>query len=352
MKKKELAIPKITERAGSFTTQIMVDGVRHRITKDTYEECAAAAAAIKYGAMEAAKREQKGIIRLEDAINAYIDARRGSVSPATIYGYEGYQKNTFQSMMMVNIRTTTDEQWQAAVKRESVGRSPKYIANAWGMIASAIEEATGNRPKARLPAKEHNQRPFLDPDQVLRFVEAIKGDSIEIAALLALSSLRRSEIKALRWSSIDFEKNAITVAGAAVYAGPSQGIVQKKQNKTSKSRRIVPMIPPLREALLAAERKSDLVITCNGSYMYQRINKICEREGLPKVGVHGLRHSFASLAYHLQIPQKITQEIGGWSDDGVMNRIYTHLAQKDIAARSKDFSNFFAQQNTQITENK
>ena len=87
---------------------------------------------------------------------------------------------------------------------------------------------------------------------------------------------------------------------------------------------------------------TDLVVTFNGSYIYERINEICEREGLPLVGIHGLRHSFASLAYHLQIPQKITQEIGGWSDDGVMNRIYTHLAQKDIAERSKDFSNFFA----------
>lgn len=352
MKKKELAIPKITERAGSFTTQIMVDGVRHRITKDTYEECAAAAAAIKYGAMEATKREKKGILRLEDAINAYIDARRGSASPSTIYGYERYKENAFQSMMMVNVRTTTDEQWQAAIKRESGGKSPKYIANAWGLIASAIEEATGTRPKVKLPAKEKNQRPFLEPEQVLQFVEAVKGESIEIAALLALSSLRRSEIKALKWSSIDFEKNAIAVAGAAVYCGKEQGLVQKKQNKTASSRRTVPLIPPLREALLATERKSDLVVTYSGSYIYERINEICEREGLPKVGIHGLRHSFASLAYHLQIPQKITQEIGGWSDDGVMNRIYTHLAQKDIAARSKDFSNFFVPQNTQITENK
>ena len=61
------------------------------------------------------------------------------------------------------------------------------------------------------------------------------------------------------------------------------------------------------------------------------------------MGVHGLRHSFASLAYHLQIPEKIAMEIGGWSDDGTMRKIYTHLAQKDIADRAKDFSNFFVE---------
>ena len=307
--KKKIFVPKVKQLpSGSYFAQVMVDGVRHSITKETYEECVAAAAAIKYRAMEAQKREQHGILYLEDAIDQYIDARRGSASPSTIYGYECYKKNTFQSMMKVNVRSATDEQWQAAVKRESVGRSPKYIANAWGMIASAIEEATGSRPKVKLPAKEKNQRPFLEPDEVLQFVDAVKGDSIEIAALLALSSLRRSEIKALKWSSIDFERNAITVAGAAVYAGPEQGLVQKKQNKTSTSRRTVPLIPPLREALLAADRKSDLVVTFNGSYIYERINEICEREGLPLVGIHGLRHSMASLCFFLGIPEKITQD--------------------------------------------
>ena len=75
---------------------------------------------------------------------------------------------------------------------------------------------------------------------------------------------------------------------------------------------------------------------------FWRINEICKAHGLPEVGVHGLRHSFASLAYHLQIPEKIAMEIGGWSDDGTMRKIYTHLAQKDIAERARDFSNFFS----------
>ena len=95
------------------------------------------------------------------------------------------------------------------------------------------------------------------------------------------------------------------------------------------------------EALKNAERKSEYVVTLNGSWIYTQINEICEANGLPKVGNHGLRHSFASLAYHLQIPEKIAMEIGGWADDGTMRKIYTHLSQKDIAKRAEDFSNFF-----------
>lgn len=336
----DLNIPKIVQLpSGSYSTKVMVDGIRHTITKDTPEECAAEATAIKYRAKEAKKTGKPTTLTLSDAIDAYIDARVGSLSPSTIYSYKGYKKNNFQSMMKADVFSTTNEQWQSAIKRESVGKSPKYISNVWGLVSAAILESTGTKPRVNLPAKEKNERPFLDPDQILIFVDALKGETIEIAALLAISSLRRSEIKGLKWENVNLEKDIIIVSGAMVYT--EIGMAHKKQNKTKKSTRIIPIIPPLKEALMAAERTSEYVVPYNGSWIYQRINEICEANGLPLVGVHGLRHSFASLAYHLQIPQKITMEIGGWSDPGTVDRIYTHLAQKDIANRAKEFSNFF-----------
>lgn len=336
----DLNIPKIVQLpSGSYSTKVMVDGIRHTITKDTPEECAAEATAIKYRAKEAKKTGKKTTLTLSDAIDAYIEARVGALSPSTIYSYKGYKKNNFQSMMKADVFSTTNEQWQSAIKREATGKSPKYISNVWGLVSAAILESTGTKPRVNLPAKEKNERPFLDPDQILIFVDAIKGETIEIAALLAISSLRRSEIKGLKWDSVNLDKDIIMVSGAMVYT--EAGMAHKKQNKTKKSTRIIPIIPPLKEALMAAERTSEYVVPYNGSWIYQRINEICEAKGLPLVGVHGLRHSFASLAYHLQIPQKITMEIGGWSDPGTVDRIYTHLAQKDIANRAKDFSNFF-----------
>lgn len=338
--KKDIKAPKVTQLpSGSYTTKVMVDGVRITITRDTEEQCTAEAIAIKYGAIEAKKAEKPGVKKLSAVLDSYIDMRQGSLSPSTLYSYDRYRKNCFQNMMDCNVLTTTDEQWQAAIRRESKGKSPKYIANAWGLVAAAITETTGRRPNVKLPAKEKNERPYLEPDQVTAFVKAVKGETIEIAALLALSSLRRSEIKALRWSDIDFAKNSIRVSGAMVYT--AAGMVHKKQNKTASSNRTIPIIPPLKAALEAAERKSEYVVPYNGSWLYQRINEICAANGLPQVGVHGLRHSFASLAYHLQIPEKIAMEIGGWSDDGTMRKIYTHLAQKDIANRAADFTNFF-----------
>lgn len=325
--------------SGSWFCRVRVGGKDIPITRATEKEAVAEAMAVKYGAKEAAKKKERKKT-LSEAIDEYIDARRLALSPSTIYAYERYKANCFQGMMRVDVFAATDAQWQDAVDLEARNHSPKYICNVWNLIAASVEKATRHRPDVNLPAKEVNERPFLDPGQIETFVAAIAGESIEIPALLELSSLRRSEALALRWEDIDLEKGVLHVRGAKV-CGEGGKLVHKKQNKTKASRRTVPIIPPLRAALEKAERKGEHVVTLSGAWLYQRINEICVANSLPKVGNHGLRHSFASLAFHLGIPEKIAMEIGGWDDDGTMRKIYTHLAKDDIAKRSADFTNFF-----------
>ena len=76
--------------------------------------------------------------------------------------------------------------------------------------------------------------------------------------------------------------------------------------------------------------------------MVNRIKRVCEKNGLPKVGFHGLRHSFASLAYHLNIPEKVVMEIGGWADNQTMHQIYTHISKQDVNTHAEQLVAFFA----------
>jgi integrase len=340
-KEQDIKLPNIEKLpSGAFHTRVLIDGRRVSITKDTEEECIAEYLALKHGVMEARKKESKKSKTLEEAITDYINSRKDYRSPSTIYGYERYKKNTFQSMMKANVFTVTDDQWQAALREERrKGRSPKYIKNAWSLVSSSVEAATGRKPKVILFQKEKNERPYLEPEEIDIFVNAIKGQQVEIPALLCLSSLRRSELLALKWDKVDFKKKVIYVQGARVRG--EDGLADKKQNKNDKSRRVIPIIPPLLDALQKVERKSEYVCTMTGDLTLTRINKVCRENDLPEVGLHGLRHSFASLAYHLQIPEMIAAEIGGWNDLSTMHNIYTHLAQRDIEKRSKDFSDYF-----------
>lgn len=337
----KIKLPQITILpSGQAHTRVMINGERISITKNTVEECAAEYVALKHGAKEAEKRKKDREVTLLEALNNYISKREKRKSPATIKGYMSYRDNRLQSMMDANVYEISNAQWQAAVDRDFRKLSDKYAKNVWSFIASAIEEETGTRPQIELDPPKKNKRPFLEPEEVLIFVDAIKGRSIEIAALLELSSLRISEVLAVRGSDIDLKNNRIRVQGAAVY-GPDGKLVQKEENKNESSTRYVPLIPPLRQALENLTLTDDFIVKMKPGGIFRHINRVCAANGLPEVGNHGLRHSFASLAYHLEIPEKIAMEIGGWSDSKVMHDIYTHLSQKDIAKRSQQFSDFF-----------
>ena len=96
-------------------------------------------------------------------------------------------------------------------------------------------------------------------------------------------------------------------------------------------------------ALEAVEDKSGPVVRCNPNTIYHQINRVCARNGLPQVGTHGLRHSFASLGYHLGVPELEMMQLGGWADNQTMIRIYTHIANADRVKAENAMAGFFAQ---------
>lgn len=335
-----MKIPKARQLpSGAWFCRVRVDGQDISITRDTEKEAVAEAMAVKTGIKEAEKKPKKKT--LTKAIDDYIDARRNIISPATIRGYKIIQDNRFQSMMQKDIFTVTQDQWQRSVNAEARRLNAKTLTNSWRFLSSVITETTGRVISVQLPQIIPNERPWLTPEQIPIFVSAVKGSSVEIPALLALSSLRCSELMDLKWENIDLDKKVIRICGAAVHDEDGK-LVHKKENKNSTSRRTVPIIPPLQEALATAPHKGEYVVTLTPNWVYKSINKVCEESSLPRVGIHGLRHSFASLAFHLNMPEKVAMQIGGWSNDQTMRKIYTHLSQADVSKHAEAFTTFFA----------
>lgn len=336
-----MKIPKARQLpSGAWFCRVRIDGQDIAITRDTEKEAVAEAIAVKAGIKEAEKRPHKKT--LTQAIDDYIEARQNILSPSTIRGYRIIQKNRFQSMMRKDIFTVTQDQWQRAVNLESKRLNAKTLTNSWRFLSSVINDATGQQIKIRLPQIVANERSWLSPEQVPIFVEAIKGTSVEIPALLALSSLRCSELLNLRWQDVDLEKGVLRVNGAAV-EDENGALIRRQETKNKTSRRIVPIIPPLRSVLEETPIRGEYIVTMTSNGIYKSINRICANNGLPEVGIHGLRHSFASLAYELGMPEKIAMQIGGWANDQTMRKIYTHLAQEQIADHSTAFVGFFSQ---------
>lgn len=339
--------------SGQWYINLRLGGESISITEPTKAACVRAAQLVKAEYLAGKRiRSTQDTATLGEIIDAYILARSRVLSPATVRGYTQIRQNRFQAVMSKSAATVTD--WQSIVNQEAGECSPKTLQNAWQLVSSALKAHTGAAPQVQLPQVPRATRPWLTPEQIPVFLEAIQGSPAETGALLALCSLRCSEILGLRWQDVDLSAGTVTVQGSMV-RDQADRYVRKDTTKNASSARTVPiMIPRLLELLKAAPPHLPLspVVEATQQSLYGRINTACRSAGLPEVGIHGLRHSFASLCYRMNVPYKVVMRVGGWSDDATMQRIYTHIADQDVQKATENLSAFFKTQTKTQTKAK
>ena len=345
-KRKGVSIPKIKQLpSGAYNCNLRLKDADGKvqsisITDADYRIVEAKAIAIKSGVLEA-KTKPRENPSLRETLDKYIDIRRATRSPSTIRGYVTIARTRFQPYMHRRVNTFTPELCRRMVSEEAKLCSPKTLKNAWRFVASAIYEETGERFDPPLPQDEPNELPYLTPEQLPIFLDALRGDIIEVAALLGLCSLRRSEILGLTWDNVDLDNGTIKVAGAVVY-DENGDLTEKKTTKNATSRRTVPIsIPRLAELLEAEENKAGRVVTLAPTTIRNHLKIICRDNELPLISTHGLRHTFASVAYMLNMPERVVMQIGGWSNTSTMHKIYVRLSERYIAAEAERFKKFF-----------
>ena len=319
--------------SGSWNIYLRAEG--QSVTEATPELCTAKAQAIRAGFVE----KQKSVrVTLSAAIDRYIEDKQLRLSPSTIRGYRKIQELRFKGVMDRPISSVTN--WQKVVNEEAAFVSPKTLKNAWGFVRSVLSRE-GMEVSVELPPVPKAERPWLTPEQIPTFLEAIKGKPCELAALLALHGLRRSELLGLDWNHIDLAQETLTVRNTRV-VGVGEKVVDKPLTKTEASTRTIPFLIPALKPLLAAQPdKTGLVLKEYPNTHFRRINNICEAAGLPAVGMHGLRHSFASLGYHLKLSELEIQRLGGWADYQTVHKIYLHLSQADRDAAAEKLTDYF-----------
>lgn len=339
-----MKVPKARElSSGTWFIQLRLGGESIPITGRTEPECISKAQFVK--ARYLLEREPSNVpqeLTLGQMLDNYIKKKKVSASPSTIRGYSIIRRNRLQDYMDKPIKSIKN--WQALYDSEADDYSAKTMFNEWSLIRSAYKYATGKDfphiEEKPLVKKEHE---FLEPDEIKKYVASVVGTKAAIPALLALHSLRASELADLEWKDIDFEKETIFINGSAVF-DENNKLIHKETNKTKLSRRYVPfLIPELKEALLEARQEEGYVVPVMPNTVYRWLNESYIKAGVTPVGVHGLRHSFASLCYSLEMPIKITMTIGGWSNYQTVLDIYTHLDKKNVGKHVDKLKQFYAE---------
>lgn len=197
---------------------------------------------------------------------------------------------------------------------------------------------------ADAPRVVRNTAGFLSPDEVVRLLDATKGDRLAALWILAIGvGLRRGELVGLRWQDIDLDTRTLRVE-QQIQRMKGRGLVATEP-KSRESRRVIKLpasvVAALREhrARQAVERlaagpawtDTGLVFTTEGGNardprnILRRFQEALTAAGLPKRKLHECRHTAASLLFAEGVAGRVVQEILGHSDIRLTLATYTHV---------------------------
>ncbi|MGH8983105.1 MAG: tyrosine-type recombinase/integrase, partial [Acidimicrobiia bacterium] len=218
----------------------------------------------------------------------------------------------------------------------------------WGRVArnAAADADPPRAPRPQLRAWEASHLSAL--------LEQTRDDRLSaLWQLLATTGLRRAEALGLRWMDIDLDEARLSVRQTLAYVGTKASF---SEPKTGSSRRLVTLAPSTVESLRAHKARQaqerlalgpayasfDLVFAhpdgtaLNPATVSRSFDALVKAAELPKLTLHGLRHTFATLALLDGIPSKVVAEILGHSSTRVTEDTYQHVTpgmKADATAR-------------------
>lgn len=231
-----------------------------------------------------------------------------------------------------------------------------FRAVKWGYISKNPAE------RADLPSLAHRKAAYLDEPDARRLLELLQAEHIRWRAVITfdlLSGLRRAEFLGLRWCDVDLDNQLIFIRQTWNYV-PTAGCYVDTP-KTGSSERTLKISRTAVLLLLeyknwqdkqratlgdAWKNTDDRVFTSDeGAPLFpDSVTKwftgFVRGSGLPKVTVHSLRHTYASLMIADGIPLVVVSSQLGHAQTSTTANIYAHVISAAEARAAAVFDRF------------
>jgi integrase len=213
-------------------------------------------------------------------------------------------------------------------------------------------------PKGQRPTHKVSRQAgkHWEPTEAARFVASTVDDRFHALWVLALNiGARRGELMALRWTDVDLDagtvrisKNRIVVDRQVLEGTPKTGRIRRVELDS----RTVTVLRAWRKQQLADRLAAGPGYVDSG-YVFvdptgepvrpdavtHPFRKACAAAGVPQIGVHGLRHTAATLMLYAGVPLHVVSECLGHANTGITADLYAHVLrgqQADAAKRLGD----------------
>jgi integrase len=157
----------------------------------------------------------------------------------------------------------------------------------------------------------------------------------------AFTGLRQGELLGLRWEDVDLRRATLTVRHSLTRLPGRRYVLTEP--KTERSRRTIPLLPPVVEALTELrrsqmerpEKRDQGLVFCDeqgraldGSLVTKRFQRTLEAAGLPAIRFHDLRHTAASLMIESGMSLAAVSGLLGHTNIGITVDTYGHISEQ------------------------
>ena len=312
-------------------------------------------------------------VTLGQYLDQLLNFIKPNVSPRTYEGYEEYVRKNIVPLLGTKLlrKLQALDISQAYATMHTSGRrdgkgglSGRTILHIHRVLSRALKQAVrwklllGN-PCAELEAKdrpkvEKRPPPTITAAETAQIIDAARAKGLLIPFLLGtVCGLRRGEIVALCWKSVDLDRGELTVAATMEH---TRALGHREKEVKGSRTRTVAMPAVLVEELkrhrmaqaeemlrLGLRTNSDTFVLMkpdgsghlNVRSLSFAITTLMKRQS-SKVRLHGLRHSHASQMLVEGVHPKVVQERLGHASIVITMDIYSHVMpnmQADAAAK-------------------
>ena len=306
----------------------------------------------------------------------YLKKREGDLKPATILSYSGMNEFLKDQIGYLTLDKITPGRLMALYdwlaedgrnQRNGGKLSSKTIREYHMFISSVMSRAEKEgrvmfNPcnKVDAPKKDRHRVEILQPNDVQRMLQFLEKEPMKWRVyihLLLVSGARRGEIAGLKWDKVDFFNNQIEISNNLLY--DSKHGVYETTPKTEESIRFVKLPLPTMQMLNKWKKQCDMLretnkeiwsetnfvlIQDNGEPIHPQsvsrwFERFCAKNDLPKVSIHKLRHTAASIMIDSGASIATVSKRLGHSQISTTLNVYTHQIKKRDEAAAESIGN-------------
>ena len=336
---------------GSWRAMISLDGKRLSFTAKTRQE---AHAWIKktIGQVDDGLTYKSANIDLAEHLSGWLVSMKGSIRPGTWYQYElTCRVYILPRLGSVKLKDLGPGHLQDLYNYNIlIGKGMRTIKLIHVVLHQALQRALDLGLIVRNPADivkapkyQHGEMKIFDESQVNRMLFAARGDHNEALFVLAVTTgCRQSELLALRWSDLDWQKKTIRIQRQLARNNRQAGYYVPL--KTKSAYRTIDLgqktISKLREhyerqhqerVSVKKWEENDLIFPSSRGTpqdqfnIYHKFKTLIKTAGLPEIRFHDLRHTAASLMIDHKVPINVVSKRLGHSRVSITLDTYTHL---------------------------